>query len=256
MAKKAQIGDIFEIPTKKGMAYAQFSHYHATPPKYGALIRVLPGMHSERPNHFQPLADKKELFSTFFPLQAALNRKIFSVVGHADVPLQARKFPLFRNGNINQQTRKVDEWWLWDGTKSWKIGQLNDEQLDLPIESIWNDTCLVERIEEGWTPRLSESLRQAAWLKSKFEKTPLGETAAKKVRHYLLFPDNEAANSAARKIQDAGMQSETMDTGNEWTVVVNQSEPITEQSVEEYTRNLLDICRGLNGKYDSWEIPV
>ncbi|HEY3912993.1 MAG TPA: hypothetical protein VGN61_00795, partial [Verrucomicrobiae bacterium] len=76
MAQKVQLGDILEIPTKKGLAYVQFSHYHQPPPHFGAVIRILPGLFLERPKDFQALANQKELYYTLFPVKAAVNRNI------------------------------------------------------------------------------------------------------------------------------------------------------------------------------------
>ena len=41
--KRPRIGDVVEISTPRGLAYAQFTHKHDAPPKFGALIRVAPG---------------------------------------------------------------------------------------------------------------------------------------------------------------------------------------------------------------------
>ncbi|WP_176536262.1 hypothetical protein [Rhizobium sp. L9] len=48
-------------------------------------------------------------------------------------------------------------WWLWDGEKEWRIGQLSAEQHQLSIRGVWNDTLLVERIEFGWTPEIDSA---------------------------------------------------------------------------------------------------
>ena len=40
---KATIGDVIEIVTSKGLAYAQLTHRHTAPPRYDALIRVFSG---------------------------------------------------------------------------------------------------------------------------------------------------------------------------------------------------------------------
>jgi len=152
MAKRIHIGDIVEIPTAKGLRYAQFSHEHAQPPRYGALIRVLPRFFQSRPGDFSELVRQPETFVTFFPLQAAVNRKIFAVVGNCPVPDFAKPFPLFRSGVVDPATRKVKVWWLWDGEKEWKVGDITLEQRKLPLRGIWNDTLLIERIESGWTP--------------------------------------------------------------------------------------------------------
>jgi hypothetical protein len=47
---------------------------------------------------------------------------------------------------------RVTDWWLRDGTKQWKIGALSQEETKLSIASVWNDTLLVQRIEEEWVP--------------------------------------------------------------------------------------------------------
>jgi len=147
--KKSKIGDIIEIPTSKGLAYAQYTHQH---PQFGGLIRVFDTLQDQRPTDFVSLVNGTVRFSTFFPLQAAVSKKIFSVVGHHDVPASNRQFPLFRCGIADPKTKKVSVWWLWDGEKEWTVGNITPEQRKLPIRSTWNDTMLVERIEEDWRP--------------------------------------------------------------------------------------------------------
>jgi len=41
-------------------------------------------------------------------------------------------------------------WWLWDGEKEWKIGELQPGMNALPPRAIINDTLLVERIVSAW----------------------------------------------------------------------------------------------------------
>jgi choline dehydrogenase-like flavoprotein len=149
MAKKCKIGDVIEIPTRVGLAYAQFSHLH---PRYNALLRVLPGKFDSRPSDLSTLVAGKERFVTFFPLQAAVNQGILCVAGNYPIPSAASSFPLFRTGIEDPQTRKVKVWWLWDGEKEWKVGDITQEQRKLPLRGIWNDTLLIERIEADWTP--------------------------------------------------------------------------------------------------------
>jgi hypothetical protein len=149
MAKRTSIGDVIEIPTARGLTYAQFSHKHS---QYGALLRVLPGFHELRPVDLADLVRQPESFVTFFPLQAAVSRNIFEVVVNCPVPDFARPFPLFRSGVVDPATQRVKVWWLWDGEKEWKVGEITTEQRKLPLRGIWNDTLLIQRIEEGWTP--------------------------------------------------------------------------------------------------------
>jgi hypothetical protein len=149
MVKRVKTGDIIEIPTKNGLAYAQCTHKKD---QWGFLIRVLPGFHSGRPASFSGLVDQKESFVTFFPVQQAVSRRIFRVAGHADVPRHARPFPLFRASGFVDREGYVHWWSLWDGDREWRVGALTPEQRKLPLRQVWNDTLLIQRIEEGWTP--------------------------------------------------------------------------------------------------------
>ncbi|KAB0641126.1 hypothetical protein F7R21_16180 [Burkholderia latens] len=49
-------------------------------------------------------------------------------------------------------TGKVENRWLWDGENEWMVGQITAGQRKLPIREAWNDTMLINRIEEGWLP--------------------------------------------------------------------------------------------------------
>src|SRR5260370_663958 len=79
MAKNVRIGDVIEIPTGRGLAYAQ---YCLRKERWGALLRILPGFHQTRPSDLSQVVAQKERFVIFFPLQAAVNRKIFEVVAN------------------------------------------------------------------------------------------------------------------------------------------------------------------------------
>lgn len=149
MGKKVRIGDVIEIPTVKGLAYAQLSH---NVKQWGSLLRILPGFHAARPEGFSDLVGQQERFVVFFPLQAAVNRKIFEVVGHEEVPKRSRPLPLFREAGFIDREGRVHDWSLWDGETSRKIGRLDAETRKLPMLEVWNDTLLIQRIEEGWTP--------------------------------------------------------------------------------------------------------
>jgi hypothetical protein len=149
MKKPPRIGDLIEIPTANGLAYAQYTHQHA---QFGALIRVFDNLCATKPENLESIVEGSVRFSTFFPLKAAIHQDIFKIVAHCDVAKSNRSFPIFRAGIIDPKTKKVSVWWLWDGEKEWQIGDLTPEQRKLPIRGIWNDKMLVQRIEEGWRP--------------------------------------------------------------------------------------------------------
>jgi hypothetical protein len=152
--KRVRFGDIIEIVTSKGLAYAIYTHRHVTPPRYGAVIHVFDQMYESRPANVAEIASNPVRFATFFPLGAAVNRKLVEVIGNVPIPDNLMRFPIFRNGNADPQTKKVAVWWLKDVEqgKSWRVGTLTPEQRKLPILEIWSDIYLIHRIEEGWRP--------------------------------------------------------------------------------------------------------
>ena len=150
---KVRIGDIIEIRTSRGLAYAIYTHRHDKPPRYGALLRVFDRLFSSRPDALEEIAKLPVRFSTFFPLQAATNRGLVEVVGNVSVPENLAPFPVFRAAGLpDLKTKKVHAWWLWDGVKEWRVGALTPEQRKLPIRGAVNDTMLVSRIEKDWRP--------------------------------------------------------------------------------------------------------
>jgi hypothetical protein len=154
MAKKIKIGDVVELRTGNGLAYAQCTHHHD---EHEHLVRVLPGFFKKRPKGFRELVGQPTQFCTFLALQAAVNKKTVEIVANEAVPPEAQAFPQFRNGVPNQVTKKVDTWWLWDGERQWLVGALSDAQRRLPILGTVTETQLIERIASGWTPETDSS---------------------------------------------------------------------------------------------------
>ena len=143
-------GAIIEIPTPKGLAYAQ---YTLSDQLRGALLRVLPGLFEERPPSLAELAATRERFWTFFPLRAAISRGLVRLVGAEEIPERARGMPLMRARGGIDRSGTVLNWWLWDGQREWNIGKaLTPEQTELSIASTVNNTMLVERIVNDWLP--------------------------------------------------------------------------------------------------------
>lgn len=152
MPKRARKGDVVEISTKRGFAYAQYLLRHE---QMGALVRALPGFFSERPTRFTDLVTQSPRFITFFPVGAAVHRGIFPVVAHVPVSEAGQRLPLFKaRGHIDRQGR-VHDWRIRDGERERRIsGRLPPKYHSLPEWEIINDTLLIERLEEDWTPEL------------------------------------------------------------------------------------------------------
>jgi hypothetical protein len=63
---EAKKGDIIEISTPEGLAFAQYTYKH---PQYGELLNVLPGVSAAAPDDFDGLLKEEPQFTTFFSLR-------------------------------------------------------------------------------------------------------------------------------------------------------------------------------------------
>jgi hypothetical protein len=147
---RPRIGDVIEIETPKGLAYAHYTHEHRGTPRHGSLLRVLPGLYETRPFDFAGLVDRDERFSVFFPLGAATNRNIVRIVANEAISETKRPFPIFRSRMVSR-LGVAGPWWIWDGNKE-RLARRRDRWTPRAIHAVWNDTLLIERIASGWSP--------------------------------------------------------------------------------------------------------
>jgi hypothetical protein len=145
---KIQVGDIFEIETSKGKAYL---HYIHKDPKVGReLVRLLPGLYTERPENLELLASSKEQYMLFFPISAAKRKKIVEPVGY--FPADNFDKPKYMRDEHNVRGELLG-WHIID-TDSWRrelVKELTREQRKLSDWASWNDTLLKKRLVEGWS---------------------------------------------------------------------------------------------------------
>jgi len=158
LAKRIKFGDIIEIKTSKGYGYMQYTHKDSM---LGNLVRVFKGIYIKPLEDLQVLEDKEIQFTTFFPLQTAVNQNIVTVIANKKVRKDLQPFPLLKSMLAqDKETWKAKSWELWDGEKV--IGlirpPLTQEQINLPISEVINDTLLIERIDSGWTTKLDLSI--------------------------------------------------------------------------------------------------
>jgi len=105
---------------------------------------------------FEAIARSRERFVTFFPVAAALKRGAVTFAGSAAIPPQAQKFPLLRQRGKVLADGAVADWWLFDGSRQWRVGRLASDQALLSIAEVVNDTLLRERIDSDWRPKQVE----------------------------------------------------------------------------------------------------
>jgi hypothetical protein len=150
--KRPVLGDIFEVRWRGGRGYGHYVKRYSDPPVWGSLIRVLPGTFKTRPANFDDLVAQREQFVTFFPLGAAVARGLVKIVDHQPVPERFKEWPLFRACNRNAETGHKT-WFLWDGEREWKVGDLKPEQYSLPLREVITLGILRERMKASWSPK-------------------------------------------------------------------------------------------------------
>lgn len=143
---KPKLGDIIEIEVNSGFAYALYTHENKL---LGSLLRVFGHIYSARPNDLEPIISEEPQFEVFFPLAAAVQKRIVSVHENVEIPKKLRSFPIFRDSVVNPRTRAVQNW-LWDGEREWPVGDLSEKEMRYPVRAIINDTLLKKRILSGY----------------------------------------------------------------------------------------------------------
>ena len=87
-------------------------------------------------------------YFAFYPARAAVKRRLAKVVGR--LPSSGIPQRLRRPGAI--VGCEVKTWIIEDGAREEVKERLSEDELRLPIASIWNHEYLVESIRTGWRP--------------------------------------------------------------------------------------------------------
>jgi hypothetical protein len=140
--KRPKIGDILEIATPAGLGYVQYTHNNAM---MGALVRVLPGLYTARPDDLASLAARSERFFVFIAVGLLTHRGVVPIIGNVPVPAHAVPFPMFKMGGPH-------DWWLWNGEREWRVGELRPEQRTFSPRAVWGLALLASRMAHGWAP--------------------------------------------------------------------------------------------------------
>ncbi|WP_082768034.1 hypothetical protein [Ectopseudomonas composti] len=150
MAKKVKLGDVLQILTSHGVAYAQVTHRH---PEFGYLIRVFSGFYERIPSDFSTVVKSEVQFSAFFVVQSAVNQGLLSVVANVPVADNLQAFPTFRSRNGGSG----GSIWLWSGGDAIRLERdLSLEEQKHSTRGIISAPLLVERIENGYRAEAHE----------------------------------------------------------------------------------------------------
>lgn len=140
-------GDLVEIATVNGLAYAQITHNHAS---YPPVVRAIVGLHDKRPSDVASLAQKKTAFVAMIPLAGAMKHvgAPCEVVGHVEIPEQQRAFPTFRMP-IRDKKGEVVYWWFWDGRGLRYATDLDAAQKKLPLREVMKGRRFLDLVSSG-----------------------------------------------------------------------------------------------------------
>jgi len=145
-ARRLQVGEIVEITTPQGRAYAHYVLRHKSKPAWGDLVRVLPGLYQTRPSNLVELTYEPSTLVRFFPVTRAAKDKVVQVVGFAEPTKGQEKMPTFRQLQLLCDDRRP-RWNLWDGAGDRIVDTLTAMQRKFPRgPSACNLPALIEDI--------------------------------------------------------------------------------------------------------------
>ena len=149
--KRVKNGDVFEISTKRGIAY--FQCVKEAKPTECEVIRILPGVYSiDQIKNLDELVKQDEVFFIQFPLKYAVKQNCVRLIGNYPVPEQVKLPKYYRDKHIVKG--EFVSWHIVDAKtlKIRAVKELSEEEKHLSPAGIWNDTLLAERIAEEWKP--------------------------------------------------------------------------------------------------------
>lgn len=134
-------GLAFSLVSDLGFAVGLVTH---DGPRIGSLVWIAAPTFEEEPTVEVVQAIERWRWCVFFPLGAALHRKIVTPIGVVTIPRALEPFPLMRGGNKKRGWRMVQ----FVGSSTKPLGAATDPAA--PIYQLVKDTRLKEMIVSGW----------------------------------------------------------------------------------------------------------
>lgn len=144
--RKIVLGDVFEIETSKGKGYLQCVKL---PEKTSEVekIKVFSDLFKKRPR-IEDIINSKKFYYIDFPLIAAYKKGIVAFVENVPLPLDFSCPQYYRTEDIFGNGWQIVDAETWE-RKSVEI--LDSEQKKLSPWGVWNDTLLIENLENNWS---------------------------------------------------------------------------------------------------------
>src|SRR5579863_2817556 len=137
-----KLGDVFQIPLPdRRWAVCQ---YVFRSQELGFLVRVFDLLTFEPVSSLEVLKERKNLFPpVFVGLQASARSGRWQRIGNFGIGFF--EHPEFRQ-TMGTKPGVYDDWRVWDGFHTRKIGKLPEELRSLELKCIWGDEALEQRI--------------------------------------------------------------------------------------------------------------
>ncbi|WP_147416008.1 hypothetical protein [Ulvibacterium marinum] len=143
--KKLELGDVFEIETSKGKGYLQCVKLPKDTSEV-EKVKVFYHLLEQKPKTIKDVISE-EFYYVDFPLSAAYKKKIVSFVENVPLPKDFSCPRYYRTEHM------FDSGWQIIDSKTWKresVEVLTAEQKKISPWGIWNDTLLIENLENNW----------------------------------------------------------------------------------------------------------
>lgn len=147
--KNAEIGSVYAIKTKIG--YGLFQVVQKSEEGID-VVRVLKSVIENIENFSPELLQETERYFIKFTVRAALNKKLIVYIGNYNVPSTVKAPKKYRMLDFVPH-RNIRNWYIVDAkTNEMKlVSSINKKFLSLSCDAVWNDTLLIECIQDGWT---------------------------------------------------------------------------------------------------------
>src|SRR2546428_5364197 len=251
-----QIGDILEIRSARGLAYAQLTHRHRW---YGPLLRVLAGYFQRRPPLSRTLLGATRFYA-FAPIEEAVRGGLFLLVGNAEAPPRARRFqpPVFL-GSLVEGLDRPPKWRYWDGEREWLEAGPRPTQEDV---SVLFPGYLVRLLDADSRPSVGDVLHrgdaavaQPAQPDGTPERAHNMAVFSGPARHFLYFRSERDISDAAASARRLDLASETKKIDDEWVLVVTDRS-FAPSDIDATAKELASLAAAAGGEYDGWEVTA
>jgi len=230
-------GDIIEIPTRRGLAYVQFTHDYDD--EQCEVVRVVRGFFERRPEDFESLAARDDFVAKTDLRLALKERPEWRIVGRAEIPDRRRALPVFRDVDRDPVTGRARSWIFVEGDRVWHQEQMTPEQRSLPLTWIMFDGALKARIEAEWTPASEGDDPPPGWNSDIESGSPA---------HWFYFGGKDSATRAAAALQSDEFDTELVAGEDEVAVVVRRVTGEFELAVD--AERLSRVAREFGGSYE------